>query len=82
MGVEYSGIFVPGWPRSLETYEEEEAEKVIKSAPLAVGAGAVEAAGENAKCLGSSWRSRRIKEMYEGRVTYKVVEEFRCIIAS
>ena len=81
MGVEYSGIFVPGWPRSLEKSEEEEAEKVIKSAPLAVGAGAVGAAGANAKSLGSLWRSRRIK-MYEGRVTDKVVEEFRCMIAS
>ena len=36
----------------METSNEEEVERLIKAAPLPVGAGEVEAAGVNVKCLG------------------------------
>ena len=46
---EESGCGGPVWSRSVETSKEEEVERILKSALLALGSGTVELAGVNAK---------------------------------
>ena len=56
-----SGFGGPDWSRSTETSEEEEVERILKAALLAVGAGAVEVAGVNAKHLGMFMHSLKYR---------------------
>ena len=47
---EYNRFSGPFWSRSVETYEEEEVECVLKVAPITGGAGAAESSGVNVRC--------------------------------
>ena len=47
--MEYIGVRITGWYRSVETSKEEEVERVCKAAPLAVGTGVAEADGVKSK---------------------------------
>ena len=53
----YNGFFGPVWYRSIEMSYEEEVERVLKAALLAVSAGEVESDEVKAEHLGSFWRS-------------------------